>query len=240
MSPSSNSPSDPGPSDPGFTLWAVLRRPGGSGSESAHADEDSHARSREPLAAAARAVESAGVAVRGVYDVSGLRADADLLIWLTGATADGLQQALRTLRRSAELAALLPTWNALGVHREAEFSRNHAPAFLRGLPPKSWLTVYPFVRSYDWYLLPEDERRTMLADHGRMGGAYPQVQTNTVASFALGDYEWILALEADDPLDLVDLMRHLRNTEARRHVREEVPFFTGRRLALDEVSEVIA
>jgi chlorite dismutase len=218
--------------DPAYTLWAVLRR-------DAAATRDRAAQG-ESLAAAIEAVETAGSVVRGLYDVSGLRADADLLIWLTGPTADGLQHALRTLRRSAELAPMLPTWNALGVHREAEFSRTHAPAFLRGLPPKAWVTVYPFVRSYDWYLLPEDERRTMLADHGRKGSEYPQVQANTVASFALGDYEWILALEADDPIDLVDLMRHLRNTEARKHVREEVPFFTGRRVSLDELPEILA
>ena len=70
----------------------------------------------------------------------------------------------------------------------------------------------------------------MLAEHGRKGREYPQVLSNTVAAFALGDYEWILALEADELTDLVDLMRHLRATEARRHVREEVPFFTGRRI----------
>ena len=62
----------------------------------------------------------------------------------------------------------------------------------------------------------------------------------TVASFALGDYEWILALEADDVTDLVDLMRHLRATEARRHVREEVPFFTGRRIDASELAEVLS
>ena len=218
--------------DPAYTLWAVLRR-------DAAASRDRAAKG-EPLADAIDAVQESGSVVRGLYDVSGLRADADLLVWLTGPTAEGLQHALRTLRRSAELAPLLPTWNALGVHREAEFSRTHAPAFLRALPPKAWVTVYPFVRSYDWYLLPEDERRTMLGDHGRKGSEYPQVQTNTVASFALGDYEWILALEADDPIDLVDLMRHLRNTEARRHVREEVPFFTGRRMSLDELPELLA
>ena len=217
--------------DPAYTLWAVLRRDALDRARDAQG---------EPLADAIDAVEKSGAVVRGLYDVSGLRSDADLLVWLTGPTADGLQHAMRTLRRSAELAPLLPTWNALGVHREAEFSRSHAPAFLRGLPPKAWVTVYPFVRSYDWYLLPEDERRTMLADHGRKGSEYPQVQANTVASFALGDYEWILALEADDPIDLVDLMRHLRNTEARRHVREEVPFFTGRRVSIDELPELLA
>jgi chlorite dismutase len=162
-----------------------------------------------------------------------------VLLWLTGPDAAGLQSALRDLRRSRELAPLLPTWNAMGVHREAEFSRAHAPAFLRGLAPKAWVTVYPFVRSYDWYLLPEDERRSMLADHGRKGSEFPGVQANTVAAFALGDYEWILALEADEPRELVDLMRHLRNTEARRHVREEIPFFTGRRIEPAEVAEVL-
>ena len=62
---------------------------------------------------------------------------------------------------------------------------------------------------------------------------------NTVAAFALGDYEWILALEADELIDLVDLMRHLRHTEARKHVREEVPFYTGRRISTAEIVEVL-
>jgi chlorite dismutase len=234
VSTSSISASDLPDTAHAFALWAVLRRdphaPSGVGG----------AVSGPALADAIAEVEATGDLVRGIYDVSGLRADADLMLWLTGATADGLQRSLRVLRRGAELASLLPTWNALGVHREAEFSRSHSPAFMRGLPPKGWVTVYPFVRSYEWYLLPEAERGGMLGDHGRKGSEYPQVQANTVSSFALGDYEWILALEADDPIDLVDLMRHLRNTEARRHVREEVPFYTGRRIDPSEVAEVLA
>ncbi|WP_191412344.1 hydrogen peroxide-dependent heme synthase [Salinibacterium sp. ZJ70] len=214
----------------GFTLWAVWRRPVG----------ESRAADVTGLAEAVAGVEHDGVVVRGFYDVSGLRADADLMVWLTGTSAEELQTALRAIRRVPAIAALEPTWNALGVHREAEFSRSHSPSFMRGLPPKKWVTVYPFVRSYDWYLLPDDERRAMLADHGRKGSEYPSVQANTVASFALGDYEWLLALEADEVIDLVDLMRHLRQTEARRHVREEVPFFTGRRLAIPEVAEVLS
>ena len=218
-------------SDSFFTIWAVLRRDPATASVT---DSSAFA----PLAEAVDALD--GVVLRGVYDVSGLRADADVMLWLTGDSAGGLQAALRGLRRSRELAPLAPTWNALGVHRDAEFSRDHSPAFARGLAPKDWVTVYPFVRSYEWYLLPPEERRALLAEHGRAGGEYPQVQANTVASFALGDYEWILALEADDPIDLVDLMRHLRATEARRHVREEVPFFTGRRIELAELAEVLA
>ena len=212
----------------GYTLWAVLRR---DGSTPAGAGD---------LAPAIAAVEAAGVTIRGFYDVSSMRADADLMIWMHGEKPETLQWALRELRRSEPLKSLIPTWNAMGVHREAEFTRSHVPAFLRGKEPEAWLTVYPFVRSYEWYLLPDDERKAMLADHGRKGSEYPQVLANTVAAFALGDYEWILPLEAPELVDLVDLMRHLRQTDARLHVREEIPFYTGRRIAVSEIEEVLS
>jgi chlorite dismutase len=162
------------------------------------------------------------------------------MIWMHGGPPETLQWALRELRRTATFRELLPTWNAMGVHREAEFSASHMPSFMRGKDPEAWVTVYPFVRSYEWYLLPDEERRGMLGEHGRKGSEYTQVLANTVASFALGDYEWILALEAPELIDLVDLMRHLRQTDARRHVREEVPFYTGRRIQLAEIAEVLS
>lgn len=217
------------PNPNGYTLWAVLRR-----DPATVAGEDIHS-----LQVAVAATEALGVTIRGFYDVSSLRADADLMIWLHGGEPEAIQLALRELRRCALLNSLLSTWNAMGVHVDAEFSASHRPAFMRDKEPEAWLTVYPFVRSYEWYILPDEERRTMLADHGRKGGAYPQVLANTVASFALGDYEWILALEAPELVDLVDLMRDLRQTEARRHVREEVPFYTGRRIPIEAIPEVL-
>jgi hydrogen peroxide-dependent heme synthase len=85
------------------------------------------------------------------------------------------------------------------------------------------------VRSHEWYLLDPQQRRAMLAGHGAMERDYPDVQSNTAACFSLNDYEWVIALEADELHRIVDLMRHLRGAEARRHTRAEVPFFTGRR-----------
>ncbi|HEY3438691.1 MAG TPA: hydrogen peroxide-dependent heme synthase [Actinotalea sp.] len=222
------------PTSGAWTLWTVLRRPPVAG-------EYTQARRLDVAPTIVEAADDVpdGVTLRGVYDVSGLRADADIMLWLHGDRPEDLQAEVRRLRRTSELAPLAPTWSAMGVHRPAEFSADHAPSYMRDTTPREWLTVYPFVRSYDWYLLPADERRSMLAEHGRKGRRFTEVQPNTVAAFALGDYEWILGLEADDLTDLVDLMRDLRQTEARRHVREEVPFYTGRLITLAEVAGVL-
>ncbi|MHA3682964.1 hydrogen peroxide-dependent heme synthase [Leucobacter sp. HY1908] len=250
----------PGDSSPaGFTLWAVFRRDPAlaraAAQHGAAARLDRAALAAElqqavdrvtgPDADTARpgaSADSAGrarVTLRGWYDVSGLRADADLMVWLHGDSAKDLQHALRELRRTTVIAELLPTWNALGVHRDAEFNRAHIPGFLSGKAPRDWLVLYPFVRDAEWYLLPDAERGRMLADHGRKGAEFRGVVANTVSAFALGDYEWLLPMESDDLTELVDLMRTLRATDARRHMREETPFFTGRRISAAEVPGVL-
>ncbi len=175
------------------------------------------------------------VTVRGTYDVSGLRADTDLMVWWHSATPDALQEAYGLLRRTGLGRHLTPVWSQLALHRPAEFNKSHLPAFLAGEDARAYICVYPFVRSYEWYLLPEEERRFMLAEHGKMARGFPDVRANTVASFALGDYEWMLAFEADELHRIVDLMRELRASSARRHVREELPFYTGRRRSIAEL-----
>jgi chlorite dismutase len=175
------------------------------------------------------------VTIRGTYDVAGLRADADLMIWWHSASSDALQDAYSRLRRTALGAHLEPVWSQMALHRPAEFNKSHIPAFLADEHARKYISVYPFVRSYEWYLLPDEERRRLLAEHGQMARDYPDVRANTVSSFALGDYEWMLAFEADELHRIVDLMRHLRGSETRRHVRLEVPFYTGRRRSVREL-----
>ncbi|GAA1903041.1 hydrogen peroxide-dependent heme synthase [Williamsia serinedens] len=181
-------------------------------------------------------LETSGVVVRGLYDVAGMRADADFMIWWHAEHIEDLQRAYADFRRSTTLGrACTAVWSNAALHRPAEFNKSHVPAFLAGEEPGAYICVYPFVRSYEWYLLPDAERRKMLADHGKAAREYKDVRANTVASFALGDYEWILAFEAAELHRIVDLMRDLRATEARLHVREEIPFYTGPRVEVDQL-----
>ena len=178
-----------------------------------------------------------GVVTRGLYDVAGFRADADFMVWWVAPTSDDLQDAYQRFRQTRLGRACEPVWSVMALHRPAEFNKSHIPAFLADEEPRRYVCVYPFVRSYEWYLLPETERREMLAEPGRMARDFPDVRANTVAAFALGDYEWMLAFEADELHRIVDLMRHLRGAKARLHTREELPFYTGAR---KPVSDLIA
>ena len=194
---------------------------------------------RDALAAEVRELltelEGEGLVVRGLYDVAGLRADADLMIWWHAESVQAIQSAYQRFRRTELGRHLEPVWSNVGVHRPAEFNRGHVPAFLSGEEPKGFACVYPFVRSYDWYVLDAAERGRMLREHGQAAHAYKDVLANTIAAFALGDYEWLLCFEADEPHRIVDLMRELRAVDARLHVREEVPFFTGQRVEVEEL-----
>ncbi len=180
--------------------------------------------------------EERGVVVRGLYDVAGLRADADFMIWTHAEHVETLQATYADFRRATALGrACRPVWSSLALHRPSEFNKSHIPAFLAGEEPGAYICVYPFVRSYEWYLLPDEERRRMLAEHGMAAREYKDVRANTVPAFALGDLEWILAFEAPELHRIVDLMRELRATDARRHTRAETPFFTGPRVGVEQL-----
>jgi chlorite dismutase len=167
------------------------------------------------------------IAVRGVYSTVGFRADSDIMLWLIGSSPDEMQGALAQLRRTVAGRLLDPVWMFMGVVKPAEFTSDHSPAFARGEPPKRFLNVYPFVRTSEWYLLPPEEREGLLREHGERGRRFPDVLANTTSAFGINDWEWILAFEADDLGRIVECIRALRESPARRYTKEEVPFVTG-------------
>ena len=183
-------------------------------------------------------VKCAGAQIRGFYDVSGFRAEADLMVWWLDDDPEVLQDAYHRLRASALGKFLDPVWSCMGLHTPAEFNKRHIPACFGGVAPRDWAMVYPFVRSYDWYLKAPEERARIMAEHGRNGFAqYPDVKGSTLSAFGFSDYEWVLAFEADSLDRLEGVMHAQRYTEARLYVREDTPFFTGPRVSLGEWAE---
>jgi hydrogen peroxide-dependent heme synthase len=180
------------------------------------------------------------VTVRATYSTTGFRPDADLMMWWVASSPDDVQDLSIAFRRSALGRRLELTWAFMGVVRPAEFSPDHRPAFVKGDPPRRYACVYPYVRTSDWYLLPSEERSSLLREHGEFGREFPDVLANTTSAFGLNDWEWILAFEADDLSRIVDCLRRLREAEARRYTKEEVPFVIGIRKELSEAAADLA
>lgn len=85
-----------------------------------------------------------GITIRGLYRLSGMRAGADWLIWWHAPEISSLQDAYNSLRKSSWGRASTPVWSTVGVHRTAEFNEAHIPAYLRGVEPARFVSVYPF------------------------------------------------------------------------------------------------
>lgn len=210
-----------------YTMWAVFR-----GRSLPETGREAITGEAESLLAQ---LDEKGVTTRGTYNIAGFRADADYMFWWVAPTSEDLQEAYSRFRRTALGRGSDPVFTAMALHRPAEFNKSHVPAFLAGEEPRAYACAYPYARSYEWYLLDPEDRKRMLAEHGMMAREYPDVRANTVPCFALNDYEWMLCFEADELHRILDLMRHLRGAEARRHTREEIPFFTGPRKPIGEI-----
>jgi chlorite dismutase len=167
------------------------------------------------------------VTLRGAYNLAGLGADADFMLWCISTSADAVNDLAIEIRRTALGQHLETRHVLLGLAGPSEYNPDHVPAFIRGEPPRRYVSVYPFVKTPAWYLLPAEERRAMMAEHGRAGREHA-VFANTVRSFGLGDAEFTVALEADQLKDLVDCMDALRRLRVREYTLRDTPIYLGR------------
>jgi chlorite dismutase len=112
------------------------------------------------------------VTLRGVYSLVGLRAEADLMLWVWGEDLDMLQGLAVALRQSGLGRYLVQIEAYVGVVGVPRYDPEHGPAFTTGAPPKKYVSIYPFVKTAEWYLLPYEERRELMKEHGEVGRKY--------------------------------------------------------------------
>jgi chlorite dismutase len=165
--------------------------------------------------------------IRGVYSTVGLRHDADFILWVVTTDFDAMQQLAVDINTSAMGRYLETRYSFLGVALGSRYTADHAPAFIKGEPPKRFLSVYPFVKTHEWYQLPFEERRKAMAEHGRMGREYPNILTNTVSSFGIADHEFVVAFESDDVEDMVRMVEYLRSAASRPYTQLDTPILLG-------------
>lgn len=80
----------------------------------------------------------------------------------------------------------------------------------------------------NWFLLPKDQRMSMMAEHAKSGMAFAgKVSQLITVGIGLEDWEWGVTLWAANPEYLKDIVYGMRFDEASARYAEFGPFYTG-------------
>jgi chlorite dismutase len=102
-----------------------------------------------------------------------------------------------------------------------------------------YLIVYPMWKKREWYRLPAEERMRVMRDHIEVARRFTGIETNTAYSFGLDDQEFVVAFDADDPAEFLDLVQELRATESSAYTAWETPIFTCLRLSVERALDAL-
>jgi len=175
------------------------------------------------------------------YSLVGIRGDTDFMLWTISRRLEDFQELTANLLSSKIGKFLEIPYSYLAITRESEYLGGHHHEGQEGVSVKrrpgnsKYLFVYPFIKKREWYFLPHEERRLMMAQHFKIGHKYPSVQIHTGYSFGLDDQEFVLAFETDKPADFSELVMELRSSEASRYTALETPIFTCIAMPVDEI-----
>jgi chlorite dismutase len=179
------------------------------------------------------------------YSTVGLKAGVDFMLWRIGYDIAPFQTMVADINRSILGRYLDIPQSYLAMTKHSQYVDEHVHdgqegRRLRIVPGKKpFLFVYPFVKTRDWYLLPKGERQRIMNEHIAIGHKYPRVKINTTYSFGLDDQDFVVAFEADEPSEFLDLVQELRETESSKYTARDTPMYTCRRSTIEEILESI-
>ncbi|KAA0546144.1 heme-dependent peroxidase [Bacillus sp. BGMRC 2118] len=112
------------------------------------------------------------------------------------------------------------------------------------LPKWKHICFYPMDKKRDgqdnWYMLPMEDRRSMMRSHGMIGRKYAgKVKQIITGSVGFDDYEWGVTLFADDPLEFKKLVYEMRFDEVSARFGDFGSFFVGNILAAEKLPQFL-
>jgi chlorite dismutase len=190
----------------------------------------------------AETIESTDGISTYAYNTTGLKAGTDLLLWRTGADVAQLQESASRIQQTTLGAYLDITYSYFGLVRVSTYVKRQTPQEQAALEQErgTYLVVYPFTKTIDWYLLSKATRQGMMNEHIKVGHDYPNIKQVLVHSFGLDDQEFIVSYETEDLLEFQSLVMDLRSTDGRKYTLSDTPIFACVHRPLREVLELLA
>jgi chlorite dismutase len=161
------------------------------------------------------------------YSLVGTRGDCDLMVRAIARRLDPIHDLHVLLNQSGLMRFSNIPYSYLSMTKESLYSDEpDKPLGPRAGADSKYLIVYPMWKKREWYRLPEEERMRVMRDHIAVARRFTGIETNTSYSFGLDDQEFVVAFDADDPSEFLDLVQELRGTESSAYTESETPIFT--------------
>lgn len=168
-----------------------------------------------------------------LYQLFGLEAGADLLVWsaLTGGSPTAPARFFSTFAESLQpVRGQLKVRTALwGFTRPSSYTKTRST---QELDPFSatrapYLVMYPFTKTSGWYQLPREERQAIMMEHIKVGKQYHDITQLLLYSTGLQDQEFVVVYETDDLMRFSALVADLRSTAGRPYTERDTPLHTA-------------
>jgi chlorite dismutase len=172
------------------------------------------------------------------YSLVGVRAEADLFLWLLSERYEDLRDLAAELNATPLAGWLATPHSYLAATLSSKyFERDPKRPPRRVVPRRApYLVVYPFVKVRPWYSLPVEDRTRAMHEHADVGSRFRTVTNHTTYSFGIDDQEFMTAFECEEPVDFLHLMMTLRETEASRYTERDTPIFVG---VLEDIRSIL-
>ncbi|HWQ14354.1 MAG TPA: chlorite dismutase family protein [Roseiflexaceae bacterium] len=190
----------------------------------------------------ARAVEERAPQIATwAYSTIGMKAGADLLLWRRGADVKAMQEMTARLLQTGLGVYSEITYQLWGFTRPSSYTRRPTTQeqAVDLNERQTYLVVYPFSKTTEWYLMSRDARQGMMNEHMRVGHEYADIRQVLLYATGLDDQEFVVAYECEDLPRFSQLVVALRDTEARRYTLKDTPIITGIHRPLREALELI-
>jgi chlorite dismutase len=196
------------------------------------------AKSKLAVAAAAWAEKLKDVQLES-YTTLGFKPGTSFMIWLRARHPRDLQATVRDLGRTPLGEWISLTSSLFGIVRASPYSGRHqsGPQVIAASERLPYLIIYPFAKTHDWYQLPFEERRALMADHVAVGLKHRDIRQLLLYGTGVEDHEFIVSYETRELEKFQDLVVELRSTKARLYTANDQPTYLCLHQPLRELIE---
>jgi chlorite dismutase len=180
------------------------------------------------------------------YQVSPMKAEADLMVWNAAPLENEKDEASFFLRLARAMNSrrnfFQPVVNLWGYTKPSVYSQTPPTQEIDPFAAQrqTYLVLYPFVKMIQWYLLGKDTRQGMMNEHIRIGHQYPEIKQLLLYSFGVQDQEFIVVYETENLYRFSELVNELRASDGREYTERDTPVYSAIWRSQDELIDLFS